>query len=221
MTNGDGLIKIRITQNDNNSITITIITNALIKELDKAESYKDERKLIRQNISITEEIIKFHNGEYSQNFDNSKFTSTITLPFETITTSDSNEIIKQSDKNKKGTILIVDDDKDCLDLLSMVLHHDYSTIAIKAGKKIIEILENNSVDLILLDINMYDINGIDACRQLKQDSRFKSIPVYMISATLGEDKKQLSLDAGASGFIEKPFEMETIISFIKNIFPKK
>jgi len=220
-TPSKGLIKVKIENDNTENISVHIESSSILEGLENNPKLENIRKSIKQNLSIAEELVVFHNGKLIENDDFNLFSVTILLPIESVQKLDTKEIIKsEKSLKKRGTILIVDDDKDCLDLLSMIFAKDYNTISIKAGKKIFDVLNNNDVDLILLDINMYDINGIDACREIKSNPKFSNIPVYMISATLGEDKKQLSLDAGASGFIEKPFEMDTILRFVESIFKK-
>jgi CheY-like chemotaxis protein len=149
------------------------------------------------------DIVGLHHGDCVVSTDDGRFEARVRLPLV------SREAIAEppaaaSGPERAGTILIVDDDKDCLDLLSMILSRDYRTIAAKSGTRLFEVLGSGErIDLVLLDINMFDVNGIDACRRLKADPRYARLPVYMISATLGEDKKLLSLEAGASGFINR------------------
>jgi DNA-binding response OmpR family regulator len=217
MTRPDGTIKVRVQSMENSRIGITIVSNSIATG---SQNILAEKSMFNQNINYTREIIQFHHGDSEIEFSDERFAFSAFLTLTSESTLEIEETASPQDTSKLGTILIVDDDRDCLDLLSMILSQDFNIAAVKTGTGMFEILQKQHVDMILLDINMYDINGIDACRKLKQKSEYSTIPVYMISATLGDDKKQLSLEAGAAGFIEKPFEMETILQFIHRVFPK-
>ncbi|RYD73228.1 MAG: response regulator, partial [Sphingobacteriales bacterium] len=70
-------------------------------------------------------------------------------------------------------------------------------------------------DLILLDIWMSGHDGRDICKQLKNDPEFKEIPILMISAS--RDIRQSALDAGANDFMEKPFEMDSLLNKVTHL----
>lgn len=67
--------------------------------------------------------------------------------------------------------------------------------------------------LLLLDIWMSGLDGRDICKELKSDDKTKKIPIIMISAN--KDTKQIALEAGADGFIAKPFEIDTLIETVE------
>ena len=113
-------------------------------------------------------------------------------------------------------ILIADDDPGIVDSVSMILEmmgydvaFTYSSNAVSAEVK------KSSTDLILLDIWMSGRDGRDICRELKSNNSTKNIPVLMISAS--RDIKQSALDSGADDFLEKPFEIDTIIDKVERL----
>lgn len=218
----DATVRVRAAAGeDGRALLVTVANSALPRPGVDAipESRRAEAAAAAARIA---DIVALHHGDFSLATDDGRFTARVRMPL-----SSTGALAAERDASpagprddRPGTILIVDDDKDCLDLLAMILARDWRTVAAKCGNRLFEVLESGErIDMILLDINMFDINGIDACRRVKADPRFAHIPIYMISATLGEDKKLLSLEAGASGFIEKPFEMETILNFIRRVFP--
>ncbi|MEZ7890191.1 MAG: hybrid sensor histidine kinase/response regulator [Candidatus Wallbacteria bacterium] len=112
-------------------------------------------------------------------------------------------------------ILIADDDPDCVGLLKTLLESDYNVIVAYSAQDMYKTLaEHKDFGLILLDINMLESDGITICRTLKEKPEYADIPILMISASLQEQKKQKSLEAGAIGFLEKPFEAEKISQLI-------
>lgn len=111
-------------------------------------------------------------------------------------------------KNKK--ILIADDDEGIVDAVTMILEvMGYEVEYTYDGGTVIDAVKNKP-DLILLDIWMSGYDGRDICRQLKSNPEYREIPVLMISAS--RDIKQSALDAGANDFMEKPFEMDSLLN---------
>jgi CheY-like chemotaxis protein len=104
-----------------------------------------------------------------------------------------------------STVLIVDDEPDILLTLRMILR--------SAGHVIIEASDGMTAleqakqmpDVMLLDIRLPDIDGLEVLRRLKADEELSSIPVLCISAHSSPSTKQLAIDLGAAGYIGKPF----------------
>ena len=107
-------------------------------------------------------------------------------------------------------ILIADDDEGIVDAVTMILEvMGYEVEFTYDGGAVIDAVKNKP-DLILLDIWMSGHDGRDICKQLKSDPQYKEIPVLMISAS--RDIRQSALDAGANDFMEKPFEMDSLLN---------
>ena len=78
------------------------------------------------------------------------------------------------------------------------------------GKEALEILVNEWVDVIISDINMPEMSGLELLARLKQDDLYKEIPVIMISTEGSDERMQEAFDCGAQGFIKKPFLPEEL-----------
>ncbi|MFC4213423.1 PleD family two-component system response regulator [Pedobacter lithocola] len=116
-------------------------------------------------------------------------------------------------ENKR--ILIADDDEGIVDAVTMILQvMVYEVDFTYDGAAVFEAVKKRP-DLILLDIWMSGHDGRDICRQLKSDPDFKEIPILMISAS--RDIKQSALDAGANDFMEKPFEMDSLLNKVTHL----
>lgn len=116
-------------------------------------------------------------------------------------------------ENKR--ILIADDDEGIVDAVTMILQvMGYEVDFTYDGATVLESVKKKP-DLILLDIWMSGHDGRDICRQLKSDPEFKEIPILMISAS--RDIKQSALDAGANDFMEKPFEMDSLLNKVTHL----
>lgn len=166
------------------------------------------------------EIVMLHGGvvKIERNSDGATQTITVNLPLyveKDISYMNEGERVKKGGKRK---LIIVDDDADCIGLLSTILDSDYNVVVTNSAYSMFKALEiHKDCSLILLDINMVDLDGISICKMLKNNPDYAAIPVLMISASMQEQKKRQSLEAGALGFLEKPFEADKISSFIKNI----
>ena len=107
-------------------------------------------------------------------------------------------------------ILIADDDEGIVDAVTMILEvMGYEVEFTYDGGAVIEAVKNKP-DLILLDIWMSGHDGRDICKLLKSDPQYQKIPILMISAS--RDIRQSALDSGANDFMEKPFEMDSLLN---------
>ena len=115
-----------------------------------------------------------------------------------------------------ANILIADDEPNQLELMSFNLTNaGYSIIKATNGKEAIELIENHSPDLIILDWMMPKMSGIDVCRTLRSRSETKQIPIIILSARSEDSDKSLGLDTGADDYISKPFSPKEFISRVK------
>jgi len=86
------------------------------------------------------------------------------------------------------------------------------------GKEALERLaENGDVDLVLLDMNMPRMNGLELLEAMKGDARFKKIPVVLVTTEGSEEQTQRGLDAGAAAYVKKPFRNEELIAVVQRL----
>jgi diguanylate cyclase (GGDEF)-like protein/PAS domain S-box-containing protein len=116
----------------------------------------------------------------------------------------------------KPTVLIVDDMKENLLILSEILEDSYTLKLAKSGKKALEILENGSVELILLDVVMPDMDGYEVCSILKKDEKTKNIPVIFVTANKTAEDEEYGFKLGAVDYITKPFKPTIVRARVKN-----
>lgn len=111
-------------------------------------------------------------------------------------------------------ILIVDDDENIRNLLSIYLENEgFKTIKTKNAKEALNVIQEKEIELILLDIMMPQIDGIDACIRIRKD---KNMPIIMISAKSEDIDKIHGLTAGADDYITKPFNPLELIARVKS-----
>ena len=100
-------------------------------------------------------------------------------------------------------VMVVDDDQDLAEMLSIVLNGAGIDVdLVSRGDEVMEVLRNNPPDLILLDVMLPGIDGIEVCRQIRQESM---VPIVMLSAKGDSQDVVRGLEAGADDYIVKPF----------------
>lgn len=118
----------------------------------------------------------------------------------------------------KEHILIVDDEKDILELISYNLTRErYRVITAMTGEQALENASMEKPDLILLDLMLPGIDGLDVCRRLKSDQLTRSIPIIMVTAK-GEDADIVTgLELGADDYITKPFSPRILLARVRAV----
>ncbi|WFB36990.1 response regulator transcription factor [Kiritimatiellota bacterium B12222] len=119
---------------------------------------------------------------------------------------------------QKGTICIVEDEEDIRDILSIQLQREgYSTIAAASGEEGVRLIREKKPQLILLDLMLPGMDGLDVCRTLRQDKEIKDTPIIMVTARGEEADIITGLEMGADDYITKPFSPRVVISRIKSV----
>ncbi|SDG36109.1 MULTISPECIES: response regulator [unclassified Duganella] len=117
-----------------------------------------------------------------------------------------------NNSNGRRTVLIVDDTPDNLTLLSNLLKDKYNTKVATSGATALQIVASSKVDLILLDIMMPEMDGIETCRQLKADPSSAAIPVVFLTAKSQQEDESLGRSVGAADFLRKPVNPDLLFT---------
>ena len=119
---------------------------------------------------------------------------------------------------KNLVILTIEDEPDIRELISFNLKKNgFSTISAENGELAISVAREQLPDLILLDLMLPGINGLDVCRILKSDPTTKNIPIIMLTALGQEENIIEGLDTGADDYITKPFPLQVLNARIKSV----
>lgn len=111
------------------------------------------------------------------------------------------------------TILIVDDENDILEIISEYAKKEgYTTILAKDGGSALKSFEENSIDLIILDIMLPDFNGYEVADRIR---RIKNVPIIMLSAKSQEEDKLRGFELGIVDYVTKPFSPRELMARIK------
>jgi PAS domain S-box-containing protein len=117
-------------------------------------------------------------------------------------------------------ILIVDDEKINVAVLTSYLSDNYDVITASTGEKALEIVKEEEPDLILLDVVMPGMDGFDVCKIIKHDYKLDFIPIIMLTALTSRDDHQKGIEVGADDFLKKPadrFELDKKITALLRI----
>jgi two-component system KDP operon response regulator KdpE len=112
-----------------------------------------------------------------------------------------------------GKILVVDDDPQIRRVMKATLvGHGYEVVEARTGEEALETIPGEMVNLVLLDMNMSGMGGLETCRALCSGS---NIPVIILSVRNSEKDKVAALDAGANDYVTKPFSIEELLARIR------
>lgn len=191
-------------------------------------------------LAITKEFIKLHGGTITVESEPDKgscFIVSLPMPSveedktqlvsqeqETVKAADVEQITAmskngeaKSSKNKRKSVLLVEDNDDFRFYIKDNLKAYYNITEAENGKIGWQKALSEHPDLIVCDISMPEMNGIDLCRKIKGDTRTSFIPVILLTALTGEEQQLAGLETGASDYMTKPFNFEILLSKIKNL----
>lgn len=113
-----------------------------------------------------------------------------------------------TDKNE--TVLVVDDNKENRELLSLIFEDDYTVKSVDSGQACLDVCLDTKPDILLLDVNMPNMDGYEVCRRLKKEPETALIPIIFVSALVSPEDQIAGYEAGAEGYITKPFVEDVI-----------
>ncbi|SDT04415.1 Signal transduction histidine kinase [Mucilaginibacter mallensis] len=125
--------------------------------------------------------------------------------------------LKQQPSTKKPVILLVEDNDDFRFYLKDNLKDIFFIIEASNGRDGWQKALSQHPDIIVSDINMPEMTGIELCKKLKNDKRTSHIPLVLLTALIGENEQLEGLEIGANDYMTKPFNFEILLSKIKNI----
>ncbi len=118
-------------------------------------------------------------------------------------------------------ILLVEDNTDILDYIRKELSEKYNVIPAENGQDAMHILENENINVVVSDIMMPVMDGIELCKKIKNDFQHSHIPIILITAKNSIQSKIEGLEVGADAYIEKPFSLEHLQAQITNLLANR
>jgi len=117
-----------------------------------------------------------------------------------------------------GTILVVDDEQDIAELIRY--HLERAGLAARAvgdGKQALDLIAREPPDLIVLDLMLPGVDGIEVCRRLRSGSATRAIPIIMLTAKAEEVDRIVGLEMGADDYVTKPFSPRELVARVKAV----
>lgn len=122
----------------------------------------------------------------------------------------------------RKTIFIVEDEEDILELIRFHLAREgYNVLSAGNGEDACKAVLRKPPDLVLLDLMLPGMDGLDVCRQLKKDPDTADIPIVMVTAKGEESDIVTGLELGAEDYIVKPFSMKVLVARIRNVLRRR
>ncbi|WP_237706109.1 hybrid sensor histidine kinase/response regulator transcription factor [Thermophagus xiamenensis] len=119
--------------------------------------------------------------------------------------------------NGKLNLLIVEDNEDLCNFLERNLKVEYNVFKSSNGKEAMKLLEIHNIDIIISDIVMPEIDGLELVQSTKNNTQFSHLPIILLSARTNVETKIQGLDAGADSYIEKPFSLDYLKAQIHSL----
>jgi signal transduction histidine kinase len=118
----------------------------------------------------------------------------------------------------RSRILVVDDNPALVSLVASILEAEYDLFLASNGREALERLASDPVDLVISDVMMPEVTGLDLVQRIREDERFRHIPVILLTARGGTIQKIEGLDMGADDYIGKPFDPQELEARVRNLF---
>ncbi len=191
-------------------------------------------------LTLTKSLVKLHGGNItvdSKKDNGTTFTFTIPLiknsTIEPGFTTSRTEISiakpvlpthkteQQSTGHHKNKLMVVDDNTEITDFLSSVLNDNYLVSKANNGQDAFDLLQKRSFDLIVTDVMMPVMDGIELCNKVKSDLQTSHIPVIMLSAKTSIENRIEGLNTGADAYLPKPFNPDLLLAYIENLLKNR
>ena len=193
-------------------------------------------------MNLTKELVELHHGHIEVESEVGKGT-TITVMIHTgkehfgpevdfiaddqstnmespLTFEDKLEKLKNENEQLR-TVLVVDDSKDMRNFLSGILSKDYHIMTAADGKEAKEIIRTRQIDLVITDLMMPKVDGLELTQFIKKNKDFDFIPVILLTAKTAIESRLQALEFGADDYVTKPFEPEYLKARVQNILNQR
>lgn len=179
-------------------------------------------------LSITKEFVKLHDGTIraeSQVGAGSTFIVTLPITYpegiEAIEPALAEPLPDQHTTPTKPVLLLVEDNDDFREYMKQTLSAEYRVYDAPNGKIGLSLTLDLVPDLIVSDLMMPEMDGIELCRLIKTDSRLSHIPLVLLTARAEDEQKLQGYETGADAYVTKPFRMDILLARIKNLIVRR
>ena len=196
----------------------------IFQRLYQSSKAKGVREGTGIGLYLAKKFVELHDGSISvSSNDGNGTTFTVILPIKA-TSRDGNscdESLNSTESDKKGTILIVEDNSAIRQFLTDTLGNEYKCITAENGKAGLAVCGSVIPDLMIIDYMMPLMNGIDMCRKIKQNPALACVPIIILTAKDDSDIELRSTELGVDCFMPKPFNVQVLTSRIRQLLGNK
>jgi YesN/AraC family two-component response regulator len=121
----------------------------------------------------------------------------------------------------RRTILIADDNQEIRQYLHLILKDKYQILEVENGEEALKLAQKEFPDLVISDIRMDVLNGIELCKQIKSDPSLNHIPVILLTGSNGPEVELQSIEGGADVYVTKPFDKDILLAKVENLFKSR
>ena len=149
-------------------------------------------------------------------------TSQVNNDFKVINEAANGEVADENEnKEKEYTILLVEDNNELLTLMSSLLCTHYNVLTASNGEKALRMIQKSSLDVVVTDVMMPVMNGIEVTKWIKENDDYSQLPVVMLTAKTQDSDRNEGYKAGADAYLTKPFKLEDLQLRIDNIIANR
>jgi len=175
-------------------------------------------------LEIVKQYVSLHGGDMSVSANHPSgtvYTFSIPIRKETMEKREPDNESVAAEHSGKPLILNVEDNPTFRYFITENLSPRYDVVEAMNGKEALELIADNSFDLILSDVVMPEMDGRELCRAIRSDIRYADLPIILITTIQGEDAELENLKAGADETLKKPFNIESLIIRIERLLKRK
>lgn len=124
-------------------------------------------------------------------------------------------------KDEHHTVLLVDDNEEVLSSFSAILSKRFSMLTCSSAEEALKLLDSHSIDVVVSDVMMPGMNGLELCHRIKESVETSHIPVILLTGRSTEQASTEAYDCGADGFVTKPCNFSVLAAMIRNLIRKQ
>ncbi len=241
-TPANGTVTIRLSTDDSEQLVLTVSdTGKGIAQEDLTRIFERFYRVDKINpdgsgigLTLVKAFAEMHGGSVSAQSTSGKgATFTVTIPIvhvdaapnegggialsanditQELTDIEEPETVEQPVEESAHSILIIDDNADIRTLVGGLLRDRYVILQASNGKTGIRLASKYTPDLIICDVMMHDLDGLEVCRRLKSDISTSHIPILMLTACSLDEQRIESYECGADAFLSKPFDSRMLVA---------
>ncbi|WP_437921829.1 two-component regulator propeller domain-containing protein [Sphingobacterium sp. LRF_L2] len=131
------------------------------------------------------------------------------------------EVITTPLTTSRDIMLVVDDNDDIRNYISKLFLSNFDVVQAESGEKALELLRTLEPSIVISDVVMHQVSGIDLCEKIKKNNKLSHIPVILLTASFSPDVKLKGIEGGADDYITKPFDKEILTARVNNLIQNR